>query len=232
LPFEIFLTVTPSQNLTDYKELPYLIRDYTISYNYSATLWKENVNAKNKNNNGKLLACASDYTPVDSVQLFNLRDFNQANLRTHLKPLPAAKEEITALSDLFQGEFLSGNATTESYFKANANKYSILHLAMHGILNNSLPILSSLAFTENLDTVEDNYLQAYEISHLHLNADLVVLSACETGYGQFKQGEGVMSLARSFMYAGVPSLVVSLWQVNDHSTAIIMQYFYNYLSMA
>ena len=72
-------------------------------------------------------------------------------------------------------------------------------------------------------------MYAHEIYQLDLNADLVVLSACETGYGKFNQGEGVMSLARSFMYAGTPSLVVSLWQVNDQSTAIIMQLFYEKL---
>jgi CHAT domain-containing protein len=67
-----------------------------------------------------------------------------------------------------------------------------------------------------------NFLQAYE----KLNADLVVLSAFETGYGDFEQGEGIVSLARSFMYAGTPALVVSLWSVNDMSTSIIMQSFY------
>ncbi len=101
---------------------------------------------------------------------------------------------------------------------------------MHGVLDKKQPMLSSLAFTENKDSLEDNFLQAYEISRMQLNADLVVLSACETGYGQFEQGEGVVSLARSFMYAGVPSLVVSLWQVNDVSTSIIMKAFYNNLS--
>ena len=91
-------------------------------------------------------------------------------------------------------------------------------------------MLSSLAFTENKDSLEDNFLQAYEISRLHLKADMVVLSACETGFGKFEQGEGVVSLARSFMYAGVPSLIVSLWQVNDQSTAIIMDVFYKNLA--
>ena len=101
---------------------------------------------------------------------------------------------------------------------------------MHGMLNSQYPILSSLAFTESRDSIEDNFLQAYEISNMKLNADMVVLSACETGYGRFEQGEGVMSLARSFMYAGIPSLVVSLWQVNDASTAKIMQLFYKNIS--
>jgi len=102
---------------------------------------------------------------------------------------------------------------------------------MHGILNTATPLLSSLAFTENGDSLQDNFLEAHEISSMQLQSDLVVLSACETGYGKFEQGEGVMSLARSFMYAGVPSLLVSLWQVNDGSTAIIMKSFYKNLEV-
>jgi CHAT domain-containing protein len=87
-----------------------------------------------------------------------------------------------------------------------------------------------MAFTEDGDTLEDNFLYGYEIAQMDLNAKLVVLSACETGYGKFDQGEGVMSLARSFMYAGVSSAVVSLWQVNDASTSILMQLFYQNLN--
>jgi CHAT domain-containing protein len=90
-------------------------------------------------------------------------------------------------------------------------------------------MLSSLALTENLDSTQNNFLQAYEIASMELNANLIVLSACETGFGKFEQGEGIMSLARSFMYAGTPSLVVSLWSVNDQSTSIIMQDFYKNL---
>lgn len=73
-------------------------------------------------------------------------------------------------------------------------------------------------------------MQAYEISKLELNADLVVLPAGETGYGKFEKGSGITSLARSFMYAGAASMVVSLWQVNDHATAHIMQHLYQNLA--
>ena len=125
---------------------------------------------------------------------------------------------------------MQNDSTNEAYFKQVAGDYKVIHLAMHGILNQRYPILSSLAFTEDGSAEEDNFLQAYEISHLDLNAELVVLSACETGSGKFEQGEGVLSLARSFMFAGVPALVVSLWQVNDYSTALIMERFYKELA--
>ncbi|MCP4441099.1 MAG: CHAT domain-containing protein [Aureispira sp.] len=229
LPFETFLTKEVKSQKVDYKNLAYLINDYKISYNYSATLWKENLNSPKPINNSQVLACAASYGRPDS-NLLNIRKPNIFKNRAHLKPLPAAQTEITALSKHFQGDFLYGDSTNEAFFKENAQDYGVIHLAMHGIVHNRVPMLSSLAFTENRDSLEDNFLQAYEISKLQLNADLVVLSACETGYGKFEQGEGVVSLARSFMYAGVPSLVVSLWQVNDNSTARIMKDLYTYLA--
>jgi CHAT domain-containing protein len=101
---------------------------------------------------------------------------------------------------------------------------------MHGLLDAQNPTLSALAFSEDGDSIENNFLQAYEISQMQLNANLVVLSACETGYGNFEKGNGLASLARAFMYAGVPALLVSLWEVNDQSTAIIMHSFYENLA--
>jgi len=101
---------------------------------------------------------------------------------------------------------------------------------MHGLLDSKNPILSSLVFTENNDSIENNFLQAWEISKMELNAELVVLSACETGFGRFETGNGVASLARAFMYAGARSLVVSLWQVNDQATSKLMEEFYQNLS--
>ena len=233
LPFETFLTQAVKTQKVDYTNLAYLINDYKISYNYSATLWKENLNAPTRINNSKVLACAASYSATSSLadsSLSKLRKPEVYNNRAHLSPLPAAQTEVTALAEYFQGDFLYGDSTNEAFFKKNAQNYGVIHLAMHGILHNRVPMFSSLAFTENGDSTEDNFLQAYEISKLKLNADLVVLSACETGYGKFEQGEGVVSLARSFMYAGVPSLVVSLWQVNDNSTARIMKDMYNHLA--
>jgi CHAT domain-containing protein len=147
-------------------------------------------------------------------------------MRETLIPLPVVEAEINVLSELFEGELARSLDANERFFKEKSASYGVIHLAMHGIVNPGMPILSSLAFSENKDSLEDNFLEAYEISQLKLNADLVVLSACETGYGEFQEGEGILSLARSFMYAGAPSLVVSLWQVNDASTAVIMKGFY------
>jgi len=229
LPFETFLVEKAPQQKENYQSLHYLLNDYNISYNYSATLWKENLAQKSSSPNHQLLACAATYPPTDS-SLSTLRSPYSYKLRKVLRPLPAAEDEVKQLSQTFQGDFIIGSGVSESFFKKEASNYGVIHLAMHGVLHPNIPMLSSLAFTENQDSLEDNFLQAHEISHLNLQADLVVLSACETGFGKFEQGEGVLSLARSFMYAGVPSLVVSLWQVNDQSTAFIMKAFYKHLA--
>lgn len=234
LPFDVFLVDPTSQSIEDYKALHYLIQDYTISYHYSATLWQENHKATQSNNNGEMLAYAAFYpskskSSINNDSILFQRPLHLERLRSALNPLPAAQKEINALASVLEGNFQKGKTATEAHFKTHAAQYGVIHLAMHGLLNKNRPMLSSLAFTEDYDNSQDNFLEAYEISQMKLQADLVVLSACETGYGRFQQGEGILSLARSFMYAGVPSLVVSLWEVNDGATAWIMCVFYQNL---
>lgn len=228
IPFEVFLQKPAPQNSREYTSLAYLLNDFSIQYNYSASLFKESqTNSEARINNGKLLAMAAEYGG-DSIP--TNRAAHLKRLRKALNPIPATLAEVENLEKAaFLGDFHLGKEANEALFKTKANEYSIIHLAMHGLLDKKNPILSSLAFTENGDSLNDNFLQAYEISNMELNADLVVLSACETGYGKFQQGEGVISLARSFMYAGVPALVVSLWAVNDASTSQLMQNFYTNL---
>lgn len=230
LPFETFLVEEAPQKRVSYNELHYLIKDYKISYNYSATLWKENKTKKKQANNGKILGIAANYTTQLDSSKQDWRLLTNRSLRSHLGPLPAARKEVEALSEQFVGYFGFDDLAVEAEFKAKAKDYAVIHLAMHGLLNSNNPMLSSLAFTEDGDSLENNFLQAHEISKLELNADLVVLSACETGYGKFETGNGISSLARAFMYAGVPSMIVSLWQVNDQATSMIMSKLYTNLA--
>jgi CHAT domain-containing protein len=230
LPFECFLAKPANQGKTNYKNLEYLLEDYNISYNYSATLWKENKEWKKPINNGQILAMAGNYNlHLDSTKK-HLRLSDYYRNRNGLKPLHAAEKEVRVLSQIFQGYFGFDKGASERLFKEKAGDYAVIHLAMHGFLDSKHPILSTLIFTEDGDTLENSLLQAYEISNLKLNADLVVLSACETGFGAFEKGNGIASLARSFMYAGASSMVVTLWSVNDYVTAKIMKDFYSNLS--
>ncbi len=232
LPFEVFLTKPALDQGVNYQNLDYIIKKYSVSYANSAKLWLENdTRAQRVNHNHQILAMAATYqSQLEGEQAHLLRWPMHRRLRSKLQPLPAARSEVEMLARQFKGYFGFDALATERFFKERAKNYGIIHLAMHGVLDHRSPMLSSLVFTENDDTTENNFLHAYEISRMQLNADLVVLSACETGYGKFEQGNGIASLARSFMYAGASSLVVSLWQVDDMVTSKIMQRFYTHLS--
>ena len=116
-----------------------------------------------------------------------------------------------------------GADATKQKFQELASGFKILHLATHGKANHQDGEFSFLAFS-----TEDgsSLLSVAELYNLSLNADMVVLSACETGIGAQQRGEGVISLARAFAFAGAKSIVASLWSVNDKSTMEIMDQFY------
>ncbi|MCH2044000.1 MAG: CHAT domain-containing protein, partial [Saprospiraceae bacterium] len=200
LPFEAFLSELPPQQKFNYKNLSYLLRDYQISYDYSATLWEHNIRSEHKSNNGELFAIAANYSrKVEDKAGYSY------GLKGYLAPLPAARTEVETLAKNFNGLFALDSLATEQIFKQESKNYGIIHLAMHGLSNKSTPMLSGLAFTQSQDSSQNDFLQAYEISRLDLNASLVVLSACKTGYGKFEVGNGIASLARAFMYAEVPA---------------------------
>ena len=233
LPFEALIrSAAPTvYSPTYYKELDYLLHRYQVSYSYSGTLLLENMkqmDALNKVVSKGILAFAPSY---NHESLPTTRSTIQRGLRSKLEDLPAATDEVRGLEALYKGTYIYGLEASESLYKKEASDYQIIHLAMHGIFERGRPLASGLAFSENGDSLEDNFLYAYEISQMSSKVKLVVLSACETGVGEWKRGEGLMSLARSFMYSGVPSLLVSLWQVNDQATAVLMQNYYKNLAL-
>jgi CHAT domain-containing protein len=144
--------------------------------------------------------------------------------------LPGAIREVRFLQDHFSGEYLYKKAANEQAFKDAAPYFDIIHLAMHGLVDNQNPQFSSLVLDKDSLSEEDDILYAYEIQNLQLNPDLVVLSACETGVGKFQQGEGVLSIGRGFMYAGTSSLVMTLWGLNDYSGSEIIENYYQFLT--
>ena len=114
---------------------------------------------------------------------------------------------------------------------SNLSEYRILHFAVHAVLQDDLGLLSqpSLALSENDKTTPGGQLQFLDILELKQNADLVILSACDTGLGKLKRAEGLIGLTRAFLYGGASSVVVSLWKVQDQSTALFMQKFHERL---
>jgi CHAT domain-containing protein/tetratricopeptide (TPR) repeat protein len=152
-------------------------------------------------------------------------------VRSGLVPLPHTGAEIDAIGALFAPErrtLLRGAAARERTLvePGYLQRYRILHFATHGLVDARRPERSSLALAFPQDPSEDGALQASEIYQLRLDADVVVLSACETGLGQNVRGEGVLGLPRAFLFAGASSVVVSLWSVADRSTSEFMQAFY------
>lgn len=202
LPFETLIT-GQSKDKTDFIGLPYLIKQYPIRYSYSASLPQ----AETGVNWGK-------------TRVLGMAPFSEGNL-------PQSGEEIGRLNQHFSASLFQGQNSTKGQFHAVANDYEVLHLATHGNLDQGNPALSHLSFAA--DSSGDK-LHVYELENMDLKAKLAILSACETGTGQYLAGEGVMSLARGFTYAGVPSVLMSLWKVDDNSGTDLISGFYQELS--
>ena len=120
------------------------------------------------------------------------------------------------------------DASRQTATSGELSKYRYVHFATHGFLDSLHPELSGLVLSmvDEKGNAQNGFLRAHEIFNLKLPAELVVLSACQTGLGKEIRGEGLVSLTRGFMYAGAPRVVVSLWNVNDHATAELMARFY------
>ena len=226
LPFEALLTESVPLS-SPYNSLPYLIKERELSYQSSAKMYLDQ-RQRPLYPYDKVLAFAGSY---ESAQAYSkLRSPMLQNRRSALGALPAAQKEVEHLEAFFEGRFLYGQAASEANFKQSLGAgYGVMHLALHGVLEKRQPFLSSLVFTETADSTEDNFLEAWELSQLSVETNLLVLSACETGTGEYQAGEGLYSLSRAFQFAGSSSILASLWQVNDQSTAYIMQQFYLYL---
>jgi len=133
-----------------------------------------------------------------------------------------------AIAGVLGGSFWLNRDATRGNFLKNAERYGILHLAMHGIVDERNPLRSRLLFSSSV-AGDDPFVYASDLYNLQLQAGLSVLSACRSGTGTWKKGEGVLSLARAFAFAGCPSMVMSLWNVSDQSTSELMVSFYKQL---
>lgn len=210
IPFEALLRKMP-QDPDRYKSHPYLLRNYGISYAYSATQLSD------------LLAQPRQKAPRTMVAFAPGFDNNPYGLA----PLQHNRREARAVSALFKGDLSEGDAATAEAFLRDAGQYRILLLATHGKAGAEVGELSYLAFSmpqgqeggEAFVYVRDLYLQ-------RLPAEMVVLSACETSVGEYQVGEGVISLAKGFFHAGARSMVATLWSVDDAKNADLMTAFF------
>ncbi len=142
-----------------------------------------------------------------------------------LATLSHNSEEVLAADEIFSGEIVLGQAATKAKFLESHSEFQILHLATHGLANNESEDFSFIAFTNAGDQADQNRLYVREIFNLQCPAEMILLSACETGTGRLYEGEGIASIARGFAYAGARSLVATRWNINDRTTARLIKGF-------
>lgn len=195
--------VDVSEQVINYFELPYLIKKYAISYNYSSSLFGKLVNEGNTN---EVVGFAPSFGGAYSTN-------------RNLDSLIYNTEEVQIVDSIVGGQIYLRDDATLAAFKENITRSNILHLATHASVNDSLPMDSYIYFFKDS-------LPIHEIPTLRQSLNLAVLSACETGKGMLKKGEGIISLARAFIQSGCPSVVTSLWKVNDPKTPALMKHFY------
>ena len=238
LPFEALIAEKVNINDLSFSELPYLINLFNISY-LSSTAFQQEENKKLETQNS-----FAGFAPVFADDSQMNKKINDALLVSQLKraveindkiysELPESKLEVEGISNLFEMKnlsssiFISDDAKEEVIKSDDMSSYNFLHIATHGFINEEKPKFSGIIFTnKNNSPEEDGVLYSSEIYNLNLKADLVVLSACETGLGKIVRGEGIIGLTRGFIYSGTRNIVVSLWQVADKSTSELMIEFY------
>lgn len=189
--------ITQESSTTNFTKMHYLLHDFKIAYNSSASNY---LNSKS--------VSKSEKTVLGIFPIFEKTAYE----------LTYSKKELESIQSNFKGEYLENSDASFSNFKNNTNQYSILHLSTHAS-SGDIETPASIKFY-------DQEILYSELYNLTLNPDLVVLSACETGIGKLYKGEGAMSIARGFQFAGAQNLLFSLWKVNDYTTSIFMADFY------
>lgn len=227
IPFEALLMQKPEKAIR-FHDHAYLLRDHNISYSFSATLLREMMQKKHQTTPDKAIIAYAPFFDNDTTALAKTFADDIA-MRRDLTPLSNSGEEAFRIAKSMGGEAIVGKAATTQMFVETAQSARILHLATHGKADDKSGDYAFLAFAPSSDSLEKGLLYVRDLYNLTFNADMVVLSACETGIGKLQRGEGIISLARAFAYAGAKSIVTSLWSVNDAKTKDLMLLFYQNL---
>ena len=225
IPFEILLHQKPEFNTPNYAKLDYLMRRYAVSYAFSGSML---LNQSEDDFITRPLRYGG-FAPVYSsgkLSLASKPNSYQYFKKGRFVDLPESRKGVEKIAELLDGNAFIEDYATESIFKDTCHHFDILHLAMHGVYDDINPLNSHLIFTQSDEGTEDNFLTSAELYNMNIDARLVFIGACNSGFGKINQGEGIMSLSRSFAYAGCPSIVMSLWSVPDFETAKITNYFF------
>lgn len=212
IPFEALL-----------KDDKYLIEKYAVSYMYSINATQKIKNHKHSSKQTGMIAFLPEYN-------YNKLD-DSFPAKKHYKYLPSLtpEEEAAALLKTVDCDTFSFQHATEHDFTNNVNKYSIVHLSLHGILDSSNYQTNKMCFTATKDSLNDGIFNVCDVIPLRLNSDLIVLSGCNTGNGKIIEGEGIMSFARNFILAGSRAILMSTWELDNNSSIKLNTQFYKYL---
>ncbi len=206
----------------------YLIEDYAVYYAPSFSALIEMAKRKKTASTGSLLAFGNPIAGDETIASLRSRQRGES-----FEPLPEAETEVRKLAQLFgqdRTKTFLGASADEKTFKSLAPGYDTIHFATHGVLDNRNPLYSYLLVAKaEGDDVDDGLIEAREIMNLHLPADLVVLSACDTARGRIGAGEGVIGMSWAFLASGCRTTVVSQWKVDSAMTAELMVGFYRHL---
>ncbi len=226
-----FEVLTPSK-INSFKELATksLLTDYTISYQYSLLL----LNHENKSSGiiDNFVAFAPGFLDAQKESYGSSRKDSTEMDKGYfyLLPQPFSIALATKIKKTFGGRAFILDQSTEKSFKTNAGNHKIIHIGTHAESNNDYPEFSRLIFAKNsTDHDEDNSLFVDEIYNCDLSSNLTTLTACETGKPGFQEGEGMISLAHAFNYAGSESILTGLWKIDEQASTLLLEDFYNIL---
>ncbi len=217
IPFEVLISTPPSDTeKVNYRDLLYIIKKKEIAYGYSASWYFSSSRFReySDESSGKMLAFAyskaNDQTP-----------------KSQFEALPGSELEIKAIKAAWGEGFNSfaGSQATEANFKSSVSGHECIHIATHNYVDEGNSLNSGLVFRTS--GVEDGILHLYEIYQLVSNAKLVVLSACESGLGDYYTGEGYLSAGRAFAQQGTALVISSLWKTSDNHSRSLMTNFYS-----
>jgi len=229
-----FETLTPKP-LKNYQELATnsLLAKYDISYNFSLLLYKEK---------GKVADYSSDFIAFAPGFNQKMKEEYRLTIKDSVKldktyitllPQPFSEDLVKQYSKIFNGNHFINEHASKDLFVSIAKEHKIIHIGTHAESNNLSPELSRLIFakkTEGNQNYDENSLYSYEIYNIDLSSNLAILTACETGKPTYQAGEGMISLAHAFNYAGSESILTSLWEIDEESSAKIVKLFYDNLS--
>ena len=225
------LNLVPFDGLQDASG-KWLIETRTIMYSPSATTFirlMEEQPVERRPQNALLVVGGIPY----SQGQINRSGLTRGNDRGDFADLPSSGDEVKIAQAAFpktRNKILVGPSATETAFKAaDLADYRVIHLAVHGFADPTFPDRAALVLLSNRTAGDDGFLQASEIVQLHLNADLVVLSSCDTAVGPLQGQEGIANLTRAFLLAGARTVVSTLWEIDDEASLFLMKHFYQHL---